>query len=430
MAVDASLLTNNLGEVKYNQVPDISAISSQFAAADQARSQTARNNILAQGDQLEYNNKVGAQNVLSNPDLQGQDLIKAAAPFGETGMKMTSARFGTQADYSKLTSENMDAAFKILPTIVDQASLNKAREWSMKTFGESHLPEIYDELGKQKIQQMGIGLAKIQEQTQAMMKNQMDYSFKERQLGIDQQKADTGTIIAGSNATRAARSGPGLIAQTKIDSAGNDEVEQFAKTYPDHVAALQNMNKSIAVLDKSTNQGGPITGGLAEERLAVLNALSSVYDLTPEQKQTLTTTQNLQKALKDITEVAAITTPVKGKAGLTDADLQFVERVKSGELPMTVENLKRVLRIGANSRIQIENNAIRKARSVKKNGIIKGTYVEDFASQPLKSMLSPDGITLISPDGRKHTFEKPEQAKAAYEDLNRALEQEAKDGSY
>lgn len=437
MAVDAGLLTNNLGEVKYNKVPDVSAIANNFASMQGTQAQTNRTNILAQGDQLEYNNKVGAQNALANPDLQGQDLIKAAAPFGETGMKMASAKFGTQTDFSKMTSENMDAASKILPTIVDQASLDKANEWTEKNFGVSHLPKIYDEVGKQQIQQMGIGLAKIQEQTLAMMKNQQEYGFKNAELKDKQdrtqvykQMADNGTMNAGASVARSASAGPMNSVQAKIFGGYVDRVDQFARVYPDHVAELQNINNSINALDKETNQGGPITGGLAEQRVKILNSLSSVYDLTPEQKQTLSNSQNLQQTLKEIVSQAAITTPVKGKQGLTDADLKFVEGVKNGTIELTVDNLKKVLRIGANTKVHYENSVIKDARAVAKSGKITSSNLQDFANKPLRSMLSYDGLTLISPDGRTHTFEKPDQAKTAYEDFNRELEQEAKDGSY
>jgi hypothetical protein len=426
MAVDASLLTNNLGEVKYNQLPDISAISSQFAAADQARSQTARNNILAQDDQRVLTNNQRADNYLAqNPGVQGEERNRGLQQFGTQGAKVGEAlNTNDQASFN-LTEDKIKAATDGLRSAVDDNSYQQYLNYAREKFGPDALKNLPPVYNKAQVDQLIFGGDKLLKTILEMKKLEQgdkrieyDYEINNRRATDSEKRTD---LMGGASA----RSGDNKIISDQIV-----ELNGFGANLPKNIQDTQMIENALVNLDKSPNQGGPITGGLGETRTSLLRGLSSFVNLSPEAMKSLESTENLSQTFKRIVSQEAMTTPVKGKAGLTDADLQFVKELVGGTIELTPETLKKAFRIGLNNKLASENDAIKKSRDILKNTGRRSVYLEQLATRPLKSMISHDGVTLVSPDGKAKTLPSPEAARAARDKYNAFLAEEAANASY
>jgi hypothetical protein len=424
MPVDANILSSGLPELKYNDLPDVSAISQRYAAADQARADTARTNILAKGDQLAYDNTVGAQNALAqNPDLRGQDLISATAPYGTQGAKLADSQIGADQANTNLTSDKLKTAQQLLPSIVDQRSLDQANDFSLKNFGSSNLPKIYNEQTKQQLQQMSLGIDKImshlEEQQKIGISQQTADTNEAHLIRSDQNQADFHTLLARNTGQRIYNSSPEGKASAIPLNDDIKSVSMYSKDLPNHNSAMQGIERVSSALDKEPDNGGPIIGGLAEERANLINSAGTIFGLSPEQLDSLKNTQDLNHVMKQMVGMAASSSAFKSSRGIPVAEANFVKDATAGNVTYTKPMLKQLLGTFKNIQQSRENDMILRAQNlVKQMGSKSGYDVMKVAKMQPKAILSIDGTTVTSPDGRSVQLPTSEQAKQFVDHYN------------
>jgi len=432
MAVDAGLLTNNLGEVKYNQIPDISAIANNYASMQGTQAQTNRTNILAQGDQLDYNNKVGAQDayknaLIANPDMSPRDIIKTTAPFGQPGSDLAKSQIGVRSDNTKLTMDGLKTVSQFVQGVTkDPSTYTRARESIIQQLGPGAAEHLPTEFNPQAIQQIQVGVDKtieeINRQKDLQIQQQTANQTGEHLIRSDENTARYHDAIAGNQIKRIDYSSPEAHAYGKDLTEESKDITDFAKTLPDRDAVKAGTARVRAALDKMPQDGGPITGAGADFLYDLSNLGAKVFGTSPDLNTTLKNTQDLKHVMGQMYSTAAATSPFKSSRGIPVADNQFIKEATVGEKTYTVPMLKQLVNVFDNVQQAKENDKIFKARFlVEKMGHRASYDALKIAKMQPKAILSIDGVTVATPDGQNIQFSDPQQAKAAYDKINQRL---------
>lgn len=427
MPVDASLLTrgNPTSEIKYNEIPNIADIANKYAQGDQTRATTAGQNILNRSNQLAYDNTQGAQNVLAqNPNLRGQELIAATAPYGEQGAKLAQSQIGTQAANTGLTLDNLKVAYEMIQPTSDQPSWDRFRDAMIQNVGPqsvAHLPTVFNpetaNSFKMSLKDIWEATSRAAQVERSIAKDQKDAEFKGAMINLADRKVTADTNYKN---VRLNQTDPETVANIRGDAQNLTDtiksIEGFATNLQQHSQFEQDARGAIADLKKLPGDGKPITGGLATQRLAIANTMGSLLGLSPEQKNEITTTQNLNSTLKKLVSQAAANSPLKDAKGISNADLAVIAMAGSGDLDYTEEQLIKLLNAGINNGIAAENKQIRNARFAQ--GKRQSPSLNMIASRPLRAILSTDGVTVTTPDGKHIQAPDPTTAQKIWEEIN------------